>query len=273
LLFTIHCSLFTASAATKVFLHVANAALQPSPEITYRLVNDTQGTGIQTAITNSTGADVTGQYWPSSTTGHIITKTAGGTKTIWISAPLSGAVTIASLITPNFWGLESATQCNCTFRYEVMRWSVAEGGIVSSLGMTADDAGAEWTVSAAAKTAPTLSPSSTAFAVGDRIVIVVYNDDPSGLNQGATRTWTLDYDAGTGVDGDTYLSFTETIAFSSDTNNARPIPLSSRNVAPASSRHLLAAKMAALPRRIPMITRLLRPLLSWWADFWDGALV
>jgi hypothetical protein len=60
---------------------------------------------------------------------------------------------------------------------------------------------------------------------GDRIVMVVYNDDGNGVTEANGRNWTLDYDAGTGVDGDTYLSFTETVSFASDTINGRPVPL------------------------------------------------
>ena len=76
--------------------------------------------------------------------------------------------------------------------------------------------------------------------------LIGLRDDGNGVTEAHGRNWTLDYGAGTGVDGDTYLSFTETITFSADSNNARPVP---------------------------MIARLLRPLLSWWADFWDEALV
>lgn len=177
-----------------------------------------------TAVISSIAGAVSGQYWPSGTTGHILTKTAGGTRTIWISDPLSSGVTISGTITPNLWGLESAIQCNCGARYEVLRWSVAAGGIVSSLGISTDSGLTEWGTSAAVRTAPTLTPTSTAFATGDRIVIVIYNDDGNGVTEATGRNWTLDYDAGTGIDGDSYLSFTETFSFSADSNNARPIP-------------------------------------------------
>ena len=68
--------------------------------------------------------------------------------------------------------------------------------------------------------APTLTPTSTAFSAGDRIVIRIYNDDGNGVTKVTGRNWTLDYDAGTGVDGDTYWSFTETISFSGESHNA-----------------------------------------------------
>jgi len=218
----------SAFAATKVFLHDAQAAVQQSPNIVFRLANSTQGSAKVTVVTNSISGAVSGQYWPSATAGHIITKTAGGTKTIWLSAPLASGVTISGTITPNLWGLESNGQCNCGARYEVLRWSVAAGGIVSSLGISTDGGVTEWGTSAAVRTSPTLTPTSTGFSTGDRIALVIYNDDGNGVTEGSGRNWTLDYDAGTGADGDTYLSFTETLSFSADTNNARPIPALSR---------------------------------------------
>jgi hypothetical protein len=241
LLVTCNLSLVTVTqGATKVFLHDTASKIVGSSDCVYRLADATQGAAKVTAVTSSISGAVSGQYWPSATTGHIITKTAGGTKTIWLSAPLASGVTISGTITPNLWGLESANQCNCGARYEVLRWSVAAGGIVSSLGISTDGGVTEWGTSAAVRTAPTLTPTSTAFSVGDRIALVIYNDDGNGVTEGQNRNWTLDYDAGTGVDGDTYLSFTETLSFSADTNNARPVPmLSNREPTPALSQNNL----------------------------------
>jgi hypothetical protein len=218
----------TLFGATKLFLHDANSKLVPPSEFLYKLADSVQGTAKATAVTNSVGGAVTGQYWPSTSTGHIITKTAGGTKVIWFSRPLAAGVTLSGAITPNFWGLESAAQCNCGARYEVLRWSVAAGGITASLGISGDNGLSEWTTTAALRTTPTLTPTATAFLAGDRIVIVVYNDDASGTTEGNNRNWTLDYDGPTsGSDGDTYVSFTETFSFSPDTNNARSLPMTS----------------------------------------------
>lgn len=215
-------------AATKVFLKEASSLIQPSPSFVFRKANNTQGASLQTAVTNTIAGNVTGQYWPSPTAGHIITKTAAGTRTVWLSDPLSAGVTISGTITPNIWGLESATAANAAHRYEVMRWSVQVGGVVSSVGISSDGGMTEYGTSAAVRTGPTTAPTSTAFITGDRILILIYNDDGNGVTEtAASRTVTLDYDAGTTVNGDTYLSFTETITFSADSNNARPSGLSS----------------------------------------------
>ena len=169
---------------------------------------------------------LTGHYYPISTDTYYVRFSTN--KIIWYSPPLSSAVTISGVITPNIWGYESNAACNCGFRYEVLRWSKAAGSIVSSLGISTDDGVTEWGTAASVRTSPTLTPTSTAFVTGDRIVIIVYNDDGNGVTEASGRTWTLDYGAATGVDGDTYLSFTETITFSADSNNARPLAVTSR---------------------------------------------
>ena len=164
---------------------------------------------------------------------------------IFVSAPVSANVTISGTVTPNFWGYESNNTCNCGLRYEVLRWSVAQGGIVSSLGISTDDGLTEWGTSAAVRTAPAItSPTSTNFAIGDRIILVVYNDDGNGVTQAAARWWYLDINGAASSDGDSYLSFTETITFSADSNNGRAIPMIS----------------------------LLRPLLYWWKQYFDKVL-
>ena len=234
LTFNFQLSILDCFPATKVFLHQTSSKLGDyngvvSSTFKFWLANATQGTAKQSIAISSIAGSVTGQYWPSATTGHIMTQTAGGSwKVAWASAPLASGVTIAGIITPNLWGLESAIQCNCGARYEVLRWSVSAGGIVSSLGISTDDGVTEWTTSAAVRTAPTVAPTSTAFVTGDRIVIVIYNDDGNGYTEASGKTWTLDFDGATGVDGDTYLSFTETISFSADSNNARPLAVTSR---------------------------------------------
>jgi hypothetical protein len=234
LLVTCHLSLVTVTqAATKVFLRNTVSKLTNSTGLItstqyFRMANSTQGSAVQTAVINSITGAVSGQYWPSTTTGHILTQTgAGALRLVWVSVPLSGNVTISGTITPNLWGLESNAACNCGFRYEVLRWSKARGGIVSSLGISTDDGVTEWGTTAAVRTAPTLTPTSTAFVIGDRIVIVIYNDDGNAVTEASGYNWTLDYDAATGVNGDTYLSFTETITFSADSNNARPLAVTS----------------------------------------------
>ena len=210
-------------ATQKVFLKDAASAIIPNGDFLYKVASATQGSSVQTCVTNTIVGDILGQYWPSTTAGHIITKTAGGTRTIWISAPLSAGFTISGLITPNIRGLESATTANAAFQYEVLHWKVNTGGIEKMAGaQSGDDAVSEWTASETVKTAPQVQPTSNnVFVTGDRIVIIIYNDDGTAVAETASaRTMTIFYDGGTGATGDSYLLFTENLTFSADTNNA-----------------------------------------------------
>ena len=228
--------------ATKLIIHDSASQLGAWPTgWGLRAADTTNGSSLKTLVTNSVAGPVTGQYFPVATTNYIVTTTAGGAKRFYISAPLSSGVTISGTITPNIYGLESNGTCNCGLRYEVLRWSVARGGIVSSLGISTDDGFTEWTTSATLKTSTTLTPTSTVFVAGDRVAFLFYSDDANTTTEGSGRTFTIDYDAATGGDGDTYLSFTETLSFASDTNNGRPVPDIS----------------------------LLRPLLYWWKQYFD----
>ena len=94
------------TAATKVFLHDASSAISLGPGYLVKRANSTQGSSVQTAVINSVAGLVTGQFWPSTNAAHILTKTAGGTRVVWISDPLAAGVTISGTITPNLWGLE-----------------------------------------------------------------------------------------------------------------------------------------------------------------------
>ena len=105
----------------------------------------------------------------------------------------------------------------------------------------------EWDTRASLDSTLIITPAQTTFAAGDRIAIVIYNDNASDTNQGANRDWTLDYDGPTGGDGDTYLSFTEALSFATDTNNARPLGLSSKLIFGFHSLNEIFARPPELP--------------------------
>lgn len=213
----------TLAANTLVYLQDAAAAIQQTPTIIFRTTTTSAGSLAISAVTNSITGAVTGQYWPSSTIGHIITETGGGTPTIWLTPPLSAGVTISGTIYANMNGKESNGSCNCGFRAEILRWSVAAGGFVSSLGLTADNGAAEWTTSYGANIV-SFTSNSTAFVIGDRIGIVIYNDDGASVTEASGYNWTLRYASAT---YQTNIEFVQALTFSADSNNARARPLSS----------------------------------------------
>ena len=261
-------------SATKVFLRdIYPEVMATAPGWDNRLLNATQGSAVASYTMNSIAGPLTGHYWPMATSGYIL-KYLTTNQTIFVSLPLSSGVTISGVITPNIWGFESAVQCNCAFRYEVLRWSAAAGGIVSSLGISTDNGVSEWGTTAAVRTSPTLTPTSTAFNTGDRIILVIYNDDGNGVTEASGRTWTLRWNGATGVDGDSYLSFTETISFGGTNNNARPIPaFAGMTAIPVPIRSGGIARLLRPPSDLLRAVSELEPLPSWWADFWEGALV
>lgn len=217
----------TGFAQTKVYLRSTAGTIKYGAS--FRTLQATSSAGTLSTpaqtTTNTVAGPVTQQFWPSLAAGVFPTDVAAGTKTIWISDPLSAGVTISGKITPNIWAVEDAAAANTGIRLEVLRWSKKEGGIVSSLGITTRTSNELASNNPASITAPQLTPTSTVFQAGDRFVIIVYGDDAKSKTMAASHTWNIFYDGNSvGASGDTYVSFTETFTFAADTNNARSVP-------------------------------------------------
>lgn len=135
---------------------------------------------------------------------------------VWFSNPLQ-AVTISGNITFNLWGLESAIQANTGFDVLVERCD-SSGNVISTI--LRSERGTELGTSASANNW-SAAPTSTTLSLGDRIKVTVFGNDAGGT-MASSRTFTLDYGAGTGVDGDSYVSFTETIAEGATMAQAAP---------------------------------------------------
>lgn len=135
-----------------------------------------------------------------------ITATAGGSVLAWISPPLAASVTISSNITCNAWVLTSSTTGAPKTICQVYRYA---NGIETQFG-TATSALTQST--SIQNDSFTLTPTSTAFNAGDRIVIKFFVSSSS-----ATGTETLDYGGLTGsADGDTWIQITETASFQNE---------------------------------------------------------
>jgi hypothetical protein len=212
-------------AATKLFLHHATSPADLGSTFLVRGADSAQGAAIAHAVTNSLAGPITGQYFPSTAPGIYVTDTLGGSSLVWLSKPLSASVTIAGTITPNIWCFESNPSANIGFQYEIFRWSAETGGIVSSVARSGAASNECNKTSSTLKTAPTVTPTSTTFSAGDRILIVVYNDDANGLTESGGRNWTIDYDGATpGAAGDTFFTFTETFTFVAGADTVNPLP-------------------------------------------------
>lgn len=181
--------------ATKVFLLDSTSEVTVGSE-TKKVASLIQGSSV---VSTDATATVGGP-----TSGVQLKK--GSVLVTWYSRPLR-AVTISGTITFNLWGLESAAQANTGFDVLIERCD-QDGNVLSTI--VRSERGTELTTSAAVNNW-TASPTSTSLNEGDRVKITVFGNDAGG-NMGNGRTFTMNYGAGTGVNGDSYVQFNETIS-------------------------------------------------------------
>lgn len=127
------------------------------------------------------------------------------------SDPVGTAFTMSGTITFNTWISESSMNANATIRCAIFR--------VSSLGvltLVIDSSFGTEAGTSAAVANWTGSPTSTDFAVGDRILVVFGWDDATAVTMGNGFTLTMNYNGATAAaNGDTYVTFNENITFMS----------------------------------------------------------
>jgi hypothetical protein len=125
----------------------------------------------------------------------------------FVSAPLTAAVTISGTITCNVWAFESNMSANAAINVAVYRLDVSNGTrtLVAKSTRTTELG----TVTAVNNF--TVTPTSTAFNKGDRIIVVIFADDAGTM--AATYSVTYAYAGTTGAaNGDTFVTFTETFS-------------------------------------------------------------
>jgi len=164
----------------------------------YLDLSTTAGSSSTTIATVNTAASGTDIQW---------TDAAGGNVLAWISPPFASAVTIAGAITFLHQGRESATAANCGPRARVYKRS---GGVETLIAGPADY-GTEWGTSNVERSW-SATPTSTAFAVGDQIVVKWYITNAGGT-MGNGRQCFMYYDGPGGGSFDTRISLTETVTF------------------------------------------------------------
>lgn len=180
--------------ATKVFLRDSTSEVTVGSE-TKKVATLIQGSAlVSTDATATVGGPTSGIQLKKNTV--LVT---------WYSNPLR-AITISGTITFNLWALESASQANTGLDVLVEHCD-QNGNVLSTI--VRSEQGTELGTSATARNW-TANPTSTALNEGDRIKITVFGNDAGG-NMGSARTFTMNYGAGTGVNGDSYIQFTETL--------------------------------------------------------------
>jgi hypothetical protein len=140
------------------------------------------------------------------------TLTAGGTALKFITKPFAAAVTLTSAMIFSIWGRESVASANCTFSFNLYKYSSGSEG---STFWTQTTGAAELGVSGenVRLVMVTTTGTATAFAVGDRLVLKVYLVEAGGDMAAGTVYFT--YDGPTeGASGDTYVETNEPITLS-----------------------------------------------------------
>jgi hypothetical protein len=150
-----------------------------------------------------------------------------GTTLKWITPTIVTGLTISGTITVNIWASESVTTANAGIQVRLFKYSA---GTEAGSPFATCTFGTELTTTMAAKNY-TCTPTSTAFSAGDQIVIKAFfvNCATSGCPTGtmAAGTGTMDYNRSSAVDGETFVTFTETPAF------ANPLAATMSNIVQA----------------------------------------
>lgn len=183
--------------ASKLFLrNTANNAIG-----NYFDMVATAGSASDTGVVN-TAASGTEIQW---------TRTAVGTVLEFISGRVpAGGFTLAGTMTFSIWAHESNMNANCGARSRVFKRSA---GVDTEVGGGPYSDGVEFGTAAAEMTW-TGTPTSTAFAEDDRIIVKYYITNIGTMGGGFTCT--LTYNAADAATGDSFFQINETVTFKAE---------------------------------------------------------
>lgn len=131
----------------------------------------------------------------------------------WITYPVDQDVTISGSITFNVWASESSMSANVAINVAVYKVAAVDQAI-TLIHKTVRTT--ELGTSAAAENWSETPGAGVALAKGDRLLVVFFGDDAGTMASGFT--FLIRYGGPTGgASGDTYVTFTETFAFTTAT--------------------------------------------------------
>lgn len=185
--------------ATTFYLTNAAGDVSPGPA-TGKSASTSRGSGVQSNVLTPTNGPTAGQQ-------------IGDTLLEWFTFPVAG-VTISGTVTFNIWGSESSTSLNAGYQVQIDEVNAAGSSVVHAI--VNSERGTEMAGTTSAVNNWTASPTSTTVTAGNRLRIrVLVNDAGGTLNQSGPRTVTTRF-SGTsgGADGDTFVTFTESITAS-----------------------------------------------------------
>ena len=158
------------------------------------------------SLTSDTGGTVTGP-----TAGVELFSSPWSAAYEFISPPIDADVTISGAITGNLWSLESSMNANAAINFAVYKVDRATG--VQTL-IVKSARTVELGTSAAVANFTATPGAGVACSKGDRLRVLVFADDASGVNMATGFTFTLGYNGPTAAaNGDSYVTFTETFGF------------------------------------------------------------
>lgn len=184
--------------ATTIYL--TNTASDVSPSGFENLMADVgvRGDGLSTGTADT--SSISAVVLTRDTTGDVLLQ--------WITAPLD-AVTISGTVTVNQWWSESNMNANCNPLVRLFR-ADSSGATISTIANIGLSPTSEFAVTTRAVKNWTLTPTSTNISAGERLIIRIGSSNDIGMANGHTFTGSWGATSG-GVDGDTFITFTETI--------------------------------------------------------------
>lgn len=187
--------------ATKLFLRASENSGIGTPR--YRDLSTTAGASAKVARVAVVSGDVVNserQFFKNSTKTQLLT---------FVTQPLAAGFTLSGTMTFSVWGLEGSMNNNAGLRARVYKRTAA--GVETEVGGGPWDDNVEMGTSFAEMTW-TGTPTSTAFAAGDRIVVRIFTDIV-GANASATADCQVQYNGADGAAGDSFFQITENVTF------------------------------------------------------------
>lgn len=164
------------------FRSLSSPTLTPPSGSVYLLLSERSGAINTTRVTTTT----------ASGTAIDVTDTAGGNTIYWFSEPITTAVTVSGTMTVQLRGQESALTVNACLAVIVERTNNSGSVISTVLNVTVPDPAVEL-ATGANNLIDTYTPTSTSFAVGDRIKVTQQVRNVGTMGAG---TVTIGFDAG-----------------------------------------------------------------------------
>lgn len=152
------------------------------------------------------GASVTSVTGP---TNGIDLASSGPMPYTYVSPPFSADTTISGTITVNLWAQEASMSANAAIGGRLFHWNAQTGALTEfGSGINTTELGTSYAVRQF-----TISPTSTAFAKGDRYYFIPYFDDASGVTMASGHSLSFTCGSSTAdTEGDSWIQFTETFS-------------------------------------------------------------